>query len=394
LDARHNELQRPKDRRTTRLHRPISEPIVRSTTYAAPSAEAHRELWRCGSDAFYQRFGNPTVRAASEAVARFEGAATGLVASSGMAAITTTLLTVLRAGDHVVAQRRIFAQTAESLDHLAGGLGIDTTFVDPPNVEVIEAALQPHTRVIYVETPSNPELVIVDLASVAALARKSGALLIVDSTFASPLLQLPLDLGASLVLHSGTKYLSGHSDVLCGAVAGSKELVERVRQTQRLLGGVLDPGAAWLLLRGLKTLPLRVARQCETALAIACRLAGARGVLQVSYPWLEESPGFAVARRQMSAGGGVVSFEVEGGAEGARSFLDALERIPIATSLGGVETMVEIPADLDFDVPRDAFAVAPGLIRLSVGIEDVNDLLGDLDRGLAALRVRQGAAAQ
>jgi cystathionine beta-lyase/cystathionine gamma-synthase len=369
-----------------RSHRPLSESIVRATTYRVGSAAEHRELWRRQGDAFYQRIGNPTVTAAAEAVARLEGAEAALVFSSGMGAISTSLLALLRGGDHVVSQRRIFAQTFTFLDRVARELGVETAFVDPPTPEAFEARLQPNTRLIYAETPSNPELKVVDLAALGAVAKRAGIELLVDSTFASPCLQSPLAHGATLVLHSGSKFLGGHSDVLCGAAAGSRTLIARVREMQYLLGAVLDPQAAWLLLRGMKTIAVRVPRQSESALVIARFLAAAPGIRRVSYPFLESSTDYEIARRQMRAGGGVVSFEVEGGAVAARRFVDALQLISIATSLGGVETIVEVPADLDFEPTAEGPGlVAPGLVRLSVGLEDPHDLLGDLQRGVAAL---------
>ena len=373
-----------------RESRPLSPPIVRATTFQAKTSESHGRLLRDGADTPYARMGNPTLTLAAEKVADLENAERAILFGSGMGAITTTLLTFLASGDHVIAQREIFAQTFTFLDRMARALGIETTFVDPTRAGEIEAAIRPETRLIYIETPSNPLLQVVDIRAAAEIARERSALLLVDSTFASPVLQNPLDLGADLVLHSGTKFLGGHSDVLCGAVAGTDTLVRRIRETQILLGTILDPQAAWLLLRGIKTLGVRVERQCENALVVARFLAGRDGVLAVHYPWLEGSPFHDLARAQMRGGGGVLSFEVAGGLEGARRFLDALRLVPVATSLGGVETVVEIPAELDFggdelgeNAGRDA--IRPGLIRLSVGIENVDDIREDLERGLGSI---------
>jgi len=373
-----------------RQSRPLSPPIVRATTYQAETSEVQGRLLRDGADTLYTRMGNPTLTAAAAKVADLENAERALVFGSGMGAITTTLLTFLVSGDHVVAQREIFAQTYTFLDRKARALGIETTFVDSTRAGEIAAAIRPETKLIYIETPSNPLLQIVDIRAVAEIARERDLLLLVDSTFASPVLQNPLDLGADLVLHSGTKYLGGHSDVLCGAVAGADALVGPIRETQILLGTILDPQAAWLLLRGMKTLGVRVRRQCDNALAVARFLAGRQGVLAVHYPGLEGSPYHDLARAQMRGGGGVLSFEVEGGLKAARRLVDALRLIPVATSLGGVETVIEIPAELDFgadELGEDAGRedIRPGLIRLSAGIEDVDDLLTDLERGLGAL---------
>ncbi len=371
-------------------NRPLSTPIQRATTFQARSCKSHGDLFRDGADTLYMRMGNPTLTAAAEKMAHLEKAESALVFGSGMGAITTTLLTFLESGDHVVAQREIFAQTFTFLDRLARSLGIETDFVDATNVDQVARAIRPNTKLIYVETPSNPLIQVVDIEAMADIARKSDSMLIVDSTFASPYLQKPLTFGATLVVHSGTKFLGGHSDILCGVVAGDRDRMMRIRETQILLGSILDPQAAWLLLRGLKTLGVRVQRQSDNALEVARFLASRDGVTAVHYPWLESSPHYDLARRQMSGGGGVLSFEVENGLDGARRFLDALELIPIATSLGGVETVIEVPSELDFceeelGEAAQRTAIHPELIRLSVGIEEVEDLIEDLRKGLAAL---------
>jgi methionine-gamma-lyase len=372
-----------------KVSRPLSPPIIQATTFQAETSESHGALFRDGADTLYTRMGNPTLSSAAEKVAALENAERALVFGSGMGAITTALLTFLESGDRVVAQREIFAQTFTFLDRLARSLGIETDFVDATRMDEVTEAIRPNTRLIYIETPSNPLLHVVDIRAAVEIARERGIMLLVDSTFASPYLQNPLDLGATLVIHSGTKFLGGHSDVMCGVIAGEDSLIRRIRETQIMLGTILDPHAAWLLLRGMKTLGVRVQRQCDSALEVARFLAGHKGVTAVHYPWLEGSPFHDLARTQMRGGGGVLSFEVEGGLEGARKFLDSLELIPVATSLGGVETVIEIPAELDFgddelgdDAGRDE--IHTGLIRLSVGLEDVQDLIEDLGRGLPA----------
>jgi len=373
-----------------KVDRPLSVPIVQSTTHQVASSREMGTLFRNRADIIYTRFGNPTNTAAEEKIAALEGAEAGLIFGSGMGAIVTALLTVLKGGDHVVAQRDIFAQTFTFLDRVARPLGVETTFVDATRPDEVRGALRPNTKLIYIESPSNPLLKIVDIAAIADLARPRGLPLFIDSTFASPYLQNPISLGATLVLHSATKFLGGHSDIQCGAAAGPRDLVRRIYEMRAVLGTIQDPHNAWLLLRGMKTLGVRVQRQCETALRLAQFLQGQPGVRAVHYPWLETSPYHALARRQMRAAGGVLSFDVQGGLPAARAFLDALELIPIATSLGGVETLIEIPAELDFNEDEMGAEVAktgltPALIRLSVGLEDVDDLLGDLKRGLAAL---------
>jgi len=371
-------------------NRPLSTPIQRATTFQAASSESHGILFRDRTDTLYTRFGNPTLSAAEEKMALLEKAESALVFGSGMGAITTLLLTFLESGDQVVAQREIFAQTFTFLDRLARSLGIETDFVDSTRTEEVVEAIRPNTKLIYIETPSNPLLQVVDIQATADIAAERGAMLIVDSTFASPYLQNPLALGATLTLHSGTKFLGGHSDVMCGVVAGAADLIRRIRETQILLGTILDPHAAWLLLRGIKTLGARVQRQCDNAIEVARFLASQKGIKAVHYPWLEGSPYHDLAKKQMRGGGGVLSFEVTGDLEGARNFLSALELIPVATSLGGVETVIEIPFELDFcsqelGEAAEETGINPSLIRLSVGIEDIDDLIGDLKRGIHKL---------
>ena len=379
------------DTRAVRAHatngadanQPLSEPIVLATTYTAGTAADHKELFRNGSTRFYRRFGNPTTAAGARLIADLEGAEEAILFGSGMGAISTALFAVLRAGDHVVATREIFAQTRTVLDKVLRGYGVETDFVDQRDAANVAAKVRRNTRLIYLETPSNPLLHIADIAAVAKL-RSPGIELFVDSTFASPALQSPIALGATLSLHSASKYLGGHSDVLGGAASGRRELIERIREMQILLGTVLDPHAAWLLLRGVRTLGVRVRRQAETALALARALANHPAVERVSYPYLETDPGFAVASKQMRAGGGVVTFVPRGGLDAGRRFADSLKLIPIATSLGGVETIVELPYDLDFGEEIDAHDGTPygGAIRMSVGLEDYADLWGDIDQAL------------
>ena len=369
--------------RANGINHPLSEPIVLATTYSAPSAVRHREMFQDGSTTFYRRFGNPTVAAAARLIADLEGAEEGIVFGSGMGAISTSLFALLRAGDHVIASRELFAQTRVLLDTTLRGYGVETEFVDARVAKNVTSRIRDNTRLIYVETPSNPLLEIVDVATIAE-SLKPGIELYVDGTFGSPALQSPIALGATLSLHSATKFLGGHSDVMGGVASGRRDLVARIREMQILLGTVLDPHAAWLLMRGVRTLGVRVRRQADTALALARKLSSHAGVEAVFYPYLETDPGYAIASKQMKGGGGVVSFKVKGGTASARRFADALELIPIATSLGGVETIVELPYDLDFGEESGNGHDSPlgGTIRMSVGLEDVDDLWADLDRAL------------
>jgi len=370
--------------------RPLSIPVVQATNFETTSTTELGALYHEHADTMYVRHGNPTLTAVGQTLAALEETDAALVFPSGMNAITTALLSVLKSGDHVVAAREIFPQTYNFLDRLARSLGVETDFVDGTDASQIASALRDSTALIYVETPSNPLLQIIDIEAIGRLASARGIPLFVDGTFASPALQHPVTLGATLVLHSGSKYLNGHADVCCGIAAGGKAIIERVRATQVMLGGVLDPHAAWLLLRGLRTLDVRMERICANALALAAHLEAHELVRVVHYPFLDGSPYVALARRQMRGGGGVVSFELEGGVAAARAFTEALELVPIATSLGGVESVIEIPADLEFaraelGAAVETGGVNPGLLRLSVGMESIDDLKRDLDQGLRAV---------
>jgi cystathionine beta-lyase/cystathionine gamma-synthase len=368
-------------------NRPLSTPISRGTIYTAPSAVEHARLYREHTETFYQRFGHPGENELADKIAALEAAEAGLVFASGMAAISTSLLAHLPPGSHVIAAEQIFAQTEEILRWLKKGRGVDVTFVDTRDVDRVRAAFRADTRLLYVETPSNPTLRVTDIAAICVLARERGALVFVDNTFATPMCQQPLALGASLVLHSATKLLGGHMDVMGGAAVGDADVLKPIAEMKRLLGGVLDPQASWLLLRGIKTLHVRAERVCASALAIAELLEHAPAVASVSYPLLPSHPDFEIAARQMSAGGGVVSFSLKGGPAAARRLLDSLNLIQIASSLGGVETAIEMPYDLDWSEVDDnsAGVAGRGLIRLSVGLEDLDEIRADLTEALDAL---------
>ncbi len=362
----------------------MASSIVRGTIYTAPSAEAHARLYQDRANTFYQRFGHPSEEELAEKVAALESAESALVFASGMAAISTALLAHLPPGSHVIAGEQIFAQTDEVLRWLESGRGVDVSFVDTRNLRAIASVLRPNTRLIYLETPCNPTLRVSDIAAVSALASERGVMVFVDSTFATPMAQKPLCLGASLVLHSATKLLGGHMDVMGGVVAGATEVLKPIGEMKRLLGGVLDPQASWLLLRGIKTLAVRSERVFASARALAELLQRSPLVESLYYPFLSTHPDFEVASRQMSGGGGVISFSLKGGPVQARELLNSLRLIQIASSLGGVETVIELPYDLDWygKDPHLVGAVSTGLIRLSVGLEDIEDLTADLSQAL------------
>lgn len=355
-------------------------PIHLATTFAQESPGRHQGFE-------YSRSGNPTRSNLEECLASLEGAEHGLAFSSGLAA-TTTVMLLLDPGDHVVFTEDVYGGTYRLFDGVFRRYGLTFTAVDPTDPDAISAAMTERTRLVWLESPTNPLLRVVDLDAVSEIVHGAGAMVAVDSTFASPVLQRPLELGADLVIHSSTKFLGGHSDVLGGAVLTSDgSLAERLRFHQNAVGAVPSPFDCWLLLRGLKTLQIRVLRQCENALAIARWLEGQDAVVQVYYPGLESNPGHALARRQMGGYyGGVVSFEVSSG-DAARSFLERLRVFTLAESLGAVESLAESPAMMTHaSIPEEIRArvgVSDGLLRLSVGIEDVDDLVADLEQALA-----------
>lgn len=383
--------------------RPTAVPIYQSVTFDARDAAELGEILSGSRPGYaYSRIDNPTTAALAAAVAELEGAEAGFAFATGMAAIHAALLSLVSAGDRIVATQAIYGSSRDLLTQILGRLGVATVFVDVTDLAAVEAALAAApTRVLYVETISNPTIVVADLAALADLAHRHGASLVVDNTFASPYLCRPLELGADLVVHSATKYLGGHSDALAGVVVGGEEGIAAVRHVQVDTGGSASPLPAFLVLRGIATLGLRVARHSATAADLAAWLEARSGVQRVYYPGLAGHPQHAVARRQFGAAGaygGMLAFELEGGRAAGAAFLDALE-IPARTaSLGSVHTMVVHPPStthrqLDAAALAEA-GIAEGLLRCSVGLEDADDLRADFDRGLEAARraVRDPAA--
>lgn len=338
----------------------------------------------------YGRYGNPTVRGVEQKLAALDGAPEAALFASGMAAVTTSLLAVLKAGDHAVLTSDCYRRTRQFTGSFLAKFGVESTLVEPGDFAGLSAAIRPgKTRVIVSESPTNPYLRVADVKRLAEVKeRHKGVLLFIDSTFATPVNQRPLELGADLVLHSATKYLGGHNDLLAGSCSGRGGLVQAIRDLRGVLGGVLDPHSAYLLGRGLKTLPLRVKAHNENALKVAQWLEGQSAVQRVWYPGLESHPDHATARAQMSGFGGVVTFEVKGGLQAGSRLVDACRLARIAPSLGGVETLIEQPALMSFyeltTEQRLAIGIKDELVRLSVGIEDADDIIADLRRGLDA----------
>ncbi len=363
-------------------------PIYQTSTYTQEAIGQHK-----GYE--YSRTGNPTRAALEKCLASLEEGDFGLAFASGLAAITA-VLSILRPGDHVVAGEDLYGGTYRLFEQVCRPQGISFTYVDGREATAFERAMRRETRLLWIETPTNPLLQLVDIAAVAGIARQRGALLAVDNTFATPFLQQPLALGADVVVHSTTKYIGGHADVVGGAVVTSNpDLQEAIRFYQNAAGGVPGPFDCWLVLRGLKTLAVRMRQHERNALQVARFLACHPLVVAVHYPGLPGHPQHGLARRQMSGFGGMVSFELPGGQEIANAFVTSLRVFSFAESLGGVESLACYPPAMTHgSIPpaeRRRRGISDGMIRLSVGIEDVEDLIADLQQALAAAQARAGS---
>ncbi len=384
-----------------RAHNTLAPGIAQTATFTFRDT-ADLERYMRGQDPDldreeYGRYGNPTVRELETRVAALEGADDALAFASGMAAVTSTLFALTKAGDHVVLFNDCYRRTRQFVVQTLARFGVEHTMVAPGDLAGLQAALRPSTRCVITESPTNPYLHCVDLEQIAEIVRRHGRVrTLVDSTFATPVNCRPLRFGIDLVVHSATKYLAGHNDVLGGIVAGPQHIISLLREARGVLGGVLDPHAAFLIARGLKTLNLRVERQNRTAHAVALELERHPQVKQVFYPALESHSSHAVARAQMRGFGGVVSFIVEGGRAAAAQVVDGCRLAKIAPSLGGVETLIEQPCLMSFSELSDEdlkrVGIDPALIRLAVGIEDTADIVEDVMRALAQLSLPEAAS--
>lgn len=368
----------------------LDTPIYQSTTFAAPNSDEMGAVYGEHKPGYmYTRYGNPTIHALEEKLAALEGGEAALAAATGMAAISTAILGYVRAGDHVVASRSLYGAAYDFLNTKLPRLGMSATFVPSLAVEDFERAIQPNTRLIYFETPTNPVLDVLDIRAIAELGRSRGIPTIVDNTFASPALQQPLRLGVTVVVHSATKYLCGHGDAMGGAIVGPKPYIsELLHEIYRDLGGVISPFNAWLILRGIHTLHVRMPAHCGNARQIADFLARHPRIERVNYPGLEGHPGHQIAKKQMKDFGAMLSFEVKGGYEGGKRVMDGVKIFARAASLGDTRSLIVHSASTSHRaVPRDqrvSMGITDGLVRLSVGIEAAEDLLADLDQALAS----------
>ncbi len=372
--------------------RPHVPPIYQTSTFVFDTVQqgAHR----FGGEEpgyIYTRLGNPTVRAFERTIADLENAEDGAAFGSGMGAISATLLQLVRSKDHIVSGRTVYGCTHSLLKGLMSRMDVEVTFVDSRSIDNIREALQPNTRVIYAETPSNPTMDLVDLEALGELGRRTGITTVVDNTFMTPYLQRPLDWGIDIVVHSATKYLSGHGDVVAGAVAAGEAFLSELRaDTMKDVGAILGPFDAWLVQRGIRTLPLRMERHSDSALKLARWLQDHPQVARVYYPGLDSHPQHDLATRQSENGfGGIVAFELQDGLEAGRILMDSVRLLTLAVSLGTTDTLIEHPASMTHSVLDEVeleFArISPGLVRISVGLEDVQDLVDDLDQAISRL---------
>jgi methionine-gamma-lyase len=367
----------------------LTPPIFMTSTYALESAEAGAEMFRGERAGYiYGRTRNPTQALLEERLASLEGGEAGLALASGMGAITSLIWSLVSAGDEVVIDHTIYGSSFAFFTKGLGRFGVTTTLADLTRPETLEAVLGKKTRVVFFETPANPNLRVIDIRRVADIAHGAGAKVVVDNTFASPALQRPLEFGADAVVHSATKYLGGHGDLLAGIVVGSTELIGQVRGMglRWLTGATLSPLNAFLILRGLKTLELRMERHSRSALAVAELLAGHPAVSQLSYPGLPSFPQYELARRQMSRPGGLIAFELKGGLSAGLALMNGLKLATRAVSLGDAETLVQHPATMTHATytaeERAEHGIGDGLLRLSIGLENVEDILEDVQQAL------------
>lgn len=371
----------------------LTTPIFQTSTFVFDSAEQGGRRFALEEDGFiYSRLGNPTNMQLEEKIALLEKGEACLSTASGMGAITSALWTTLKAGDHIVASKTLYGCTYALLNHGISRYGVEVTFVDAANLDEVRAAMKENTKVVYLETPANPDLKLVDIEAVAKIGHEvEGCMVIVDNTFCTPYIQRPLELGADVVVHSATKYLNGHGDVIAGFVVGKKEFIDQVRLfgVKDMTGAVLSPFDAYLIMRGMKTLQIRMDRHTKNAMEVAKFLESHENVELVNYPGLESFPQYELAQKQMDMPGGMIAFEVKGGLEAGKKLLNSLELCTLAVSLGDCETLIQHPASMTHSPytpeERAEAGISEGLIRISVGLEDAEDIIADLKQGLDRL---------
>lgn len=372
------------------LYGTLAMPIYQTSTFIFDSAEQGGRRFALEEAGYiYTRLGNPTTTVLEDKIAALEEGEAAVATSSGMGAISSTLWTVLKAGDHIVTDKTLYGCTFALMCHGLTRFGIDVTFVDTSNLDEVKNAMKENTRVVYLETPANPNLKIVDIEALAKLAHTNpNTLVIVDNTFATPYMQKPLTLGADIVVHSVTKYINGHGDVIAGLVITNKALADQIRFVglKDMTGAVLGPQDAYYIIRGMKTFEIRMERHCKNARKVVEFLNNHPKIEKVYYPGLETHPGYEIAKKQMKDFGAMISFELKGGFEAGKTLLNSLKLCSLAVSLGDTETLIQHPASMTHSPytkdEREAAGITDGLVRLSVGLENVEDIIADLEQGL------------
>ena len=372
------------------LYGTLAMPIYQTSTFIFDSAEQGGRRFALEEAGYiYTRLGNPTTTVLENKIAALEEGEAAVATSSGMGAISSTLWTVLKAGDHIVTDKTLYGCTFALMCHGLTRFGIDVTFVDTSNLDEVKNAMKENTRVVYLETPANPNLKIVDIEALAKLAHTNpNTLVIVDNTFATPYMQKPLTLGADVVVHSVTKYINGHGDVIAGLVITNKALADQIRFVglKDMTGAVLGPQDAYYIIRGMKTFEIRMERHCKNARKVVEFLNNHPKIEKVYYPGLETHPGYEIAKKQMKDFGAMISFELKGGFEAGKTLLNSLKLCSLAVSLGDTETLIQHPASMTHSPytkeEREAAGITDGLVRLSVGLENVEDIIADLEQGL------------
>lgn len=365
----------------------LSMPIYQTSTFVFENAEQGARRFKGEEDGFiYTRLGNPNTNALAQKVALLEGFEAGVATGSGMAAVANVILATAQAGDHIIVDETVYGGTHYLVEDDIRKIGIEVTRVDAEFPEQVEKAMRPNTKLVLIETPANPTLKLIDIQKVADIAHQGGALVCVDNTFLTPYLQKPKELGADIVLHSATKYISGHGDVVAGVVVGSKEFIQKAWKVSTHYGWSMAPFNAWLLLRGLKTLAVRMDRHNQNALKIAQWLEKHPAVDKVMYPFLPSHPQYELAKKQQKGGGGIISFELKGGYQAGKNLMDRVKLCTLAVSLGDCDTLIQHPASMTHaGMSEEALAearITPGLVRISVGIENADDLISDLDQAM------------
>ena len=374
-------------------HGTLATPIYQTSTFVFDSAEQGGRRFALEEEGYiYTRLGNPTCTAAEQKVASLEGGEACVSASSGIGAITSAIYPLVQAGDHIVAGKTLYGCTYSFLEHGLSRFGVEVTFVDARNLDEIKAAMRPNTKLVYIETPANPNMYLTDIEGAAKIAHsQEGTVLMVDNTYCTPFITRPLDLGADVVVHSATKYLNGHGDVIAGFVVGRKEYIDQVRlfAVKDMTGSVLGPFEAYLIARGIKTLEIRMERHCANAQRVAEFLEKHPAVASIAYPGLKSFPQYELAQKQMRLPGAMIAFELKGGLEAGRKLMNSLHLATLCVSLGDAETLIEHPASMTHSPytpeERAASDIGEGMVRLSIGLENVEDIIADLKTGLDAL---------